>query len=202
MPIYIAAVIAVLVTAYLSDRAKDRSMFVIWPLIVGGIGLVALLAIPKTGYPGVLYAMLFVVAMGLYSIICGTVAWTGTHKSLILLTRLVATTDIWPFLTANNLAGPWKRAVGMALMIALGNLGGVAGSNIFLAREAPHYWTGYGVSLGIVVLSTLTAIFLRWKLKKINAERDSMSVDEIYAQYSEQELSEMGDDSPFFRYTI
>lgn len=73
---------------------------------------------------------------------------------------------------------------------------------IYLAREAPFYWTGYGVSLGIVVLSLIAAIFLRFRLKSINAERDAMGMDEINAKYSEQELLDMGDDSPLFRYTI
>lgn len=46
--------------------------------MVGGVGLIGLLAIPKGGVaPGALFAMFFLVAMGLYSIVCGTVAWTG-----------------------------------------------------------------------------------------------------------------------------
>lgn len=30
---------------------------------------------------------------------------------------------------SNNLAGPWKRAAGMALQIGVGNLGGVSASS-------------------------------------------------------------------------
>ena len=89
----------------------------------------------------------------------------------------------------------------MALMISVGNLGGAVGTNIYLAREAPDYWTGYGVSLGVVVLSLIAAIFLRWKLISINKKREALSVDEIYAKYSEQELINMGDNSPLFKYT-
>ncbi|KAJ3538791.1 hypothetical protein NM208_g5753 [Fusarium decemcellulare] len=180
IPIYVAAVVALLLTAHFSDKAGDRSMFVIVPLLVGGVGLIGLLAIPKGGVaPGALFAMLFLVAMGLYSIVCGTVAWT-----------------------ANNLAGPWKRSVGMALMIAVGNLGGAAGTNIYLARESPHYWTGYGTSLGVIVLSLASSLFLRYKFKSINAKRDAMTLEEIREKYTEEELRDMGDDSPLFRYTI
>ncbi|KAF5009273.1 hypothetical protein FDECE_4485 [Fusarium decemcellulare] len=180
IPIYVAAVVALLLTAHFSDKAGDRSMFVIVPLLVGGVGLIGLLAIPKGGVaPGALFAMLFLVAMGLYSIVCGTVAWT-----------------------ANNLAGPWKRSVGMALMIAVGNLGGAAGTNIYLARESPHYWTGYGTSLGVIILSLASSIFLRYKFKSINAKRDAMTLEEIREKYTEEELRDMGDDSPLFRYTV
>lgn len=87
-------------------------------------------------------------------------------------------------------------------MIAVGNLGGAAGTNIYLAKEAPHYWTGYGTSLGVITLSLIASIFLRFKFKKINEERDAMSLDEIHAKYTEEELMDLGDDSPFFRYTI
>lgn len=197
IPIYVAAVIALLVTAFFSDRAGDRSTYVIVPLLVGGAGLVGLIAIPKGGAAsGALFAMLFLVAMGLYSIVCGTVAWTG---KMGIIERLCLT--LVNKRTANNLAGPWKRSVGMALMISVGNLGGAVGTNIYLAWEAPYYWTGYGTSLAVIVLSLIASIFLRFKLKQINARRDAMSVDEIHEKYTEDELRAMGDDSPYFRYT-
>lgn len=78
-----SAVIALVITAFLSDRAKSRSMYVIIPLVIGGIGLVTVISIPKGVYPGALYAMLFFVAIGLYSMICGSVAWTGKLVKLL-----------------------------------------------------------------------------------------------------------------------
>lgn len=90
----------------------------------------------------------------------------------------------------------------MALQISIGNLGGAIGSNIYLAKQAPHYWTGYGFSLGIIILALCSAIFLRFRLDQINKSRDELSPEEIHAKYSEQELLDMGDYSPFFRYTL
>lgn len=87
-------------------------------------------------------------------------------------------------------------------MIAVGNLGGAVGTNIYLKREAPYYWTGYGTSLGVIVLSLCASVFLRFKFKKINLARDAMSPQEIREKYTEEELADMGDESPFFRYTI
>ncbi len=56
-------------------------MYVIVPLLVAGVGLIIVMAIPKTGkYPGAIYAMLFLVAMGLYPIICGSISWTGKQR--------------------------------------------------------------------------------------------------------------------------
>lgn len=103
---------------------------------------------------------------------------------------------------ANNLAPSAKRAVGMAHLICMGNLGGIAGSNIFLSREAPHYWTGYGFILGIDCAAFVVCLFLRYKFKSINAQRDLLDEDLVRGTYSEQQLLEMGDRSPLFRYTL
>lgn len=89
----------------------------------------------------------------------------------------------------------------MAMVISIGNLGGAVGTNIYLAREAPHYWTGFGVSLGVVVAATIAAWVMKVKLERINAERDAMTEEEIRAKYTEEELADLGDESPFFRYT-
>jgi hypothetical protein len=42
----------------------------------------------------------------------------------------------------NNLAGQYKRGVGMALQIGIGNFGGAFASNIFRARDGPRYILG------------------------------------------------------------
>ena len=90
----------------------------------------------------------------------------------------------------------------MALLISVGNMGGICGSNIFLQREAPRYRTGYGVCLGFVVAAMCMTLFLKRVYTKINKERDAMTEEEITAKYSEAELLEMGDKSPYFRYTL
>lgn len=90
----------------------------------------------------------------------------------------------------------------MAIQISIGNLGGAIGSNIYLAKEAPHYWTGYGFSLAIILTGLASAVILKVTLNRINKKRDSMSIEDIRAKYSEQELLDMGDYSPLFRYTL
>ncbi|OAL53127.1 MFS general substrate transporter [Pyrenochaeta sp. DS3sAY3a] len=179
IPVYTVALISTVVVAIASDKYKNRSTFIIFPFIVAAVGYITLLALPHPGLPGATYAMLFVVASGLYPSICGVISWN-----------------------ANNLAGSWKRSVGMALQISIGNLGGAIGSNIYLAKEAPHYWTGYGFSLGIIVVAICAAFFLRWNLDRLNKQREKMTHEEIMEKYTEQELLEMGDKSPLFRYTL
>lgn len=42
------------------------------------------MALPKEKWPGARYAMLFVVAAGLYPPLCGVVAWNGEFKVLFI----------------------------------------------------------------------------------------------------------------------
>jgi hypothetical protein len=50
------------------------------------------------------------------------------------------------------------------------------------------------------------AFFLRTAYRKENARRDAFMVgktdDEVKGQYTDQELLDLGDKSPFYRYTV
>lgn len=82
IPIYFAAMSSLVIAAFISDRMKRRAPFIIYPLILGGIGLVCLIAVPKGKTPGAIYFLLFVVAIGLYTELTGVIAWTGELMSI------------------------------------------------------------------------------------------------------------------------
>lgn len=108
----------------------------------------------------------------------------------------------------------------MALLMSIGNLGGAVGANIFLESQAPRYPLGYGLSLAVVCAGVGAAMILRGVVTRINAARQAMSDDEIRAKYSHgkwkltrgcngsreltnlyaDQLLQMGDSSPFYRY--
>jgi hypothetical protein len=94
----------------------------------------------------------------------------------------------------------------MALLISLGNLGGIAGSNIYLTKEEPHYWLGYGFTLGVLVAAIIMAFILRRVYLGENRKRDELIEEHgeegVRAMYTDDELLMMGDKSPFFRYTV
>jgi len=90
----------------------------------------------------------------------------------------------------------------MAALIGGGNLGGIVGSNIFLEQEAPQYWTGYGVCLAISLLAIVATLILRRAYLRDNLARDQMTEAEIRAKYTDAQLAELGDRSPYFRYTL
>ncbi|OAP60835.1 hypothetical protein AYL99_05837 [Fonsecaea erecta] len=183
IPIYVFAMIMTLIFAFWSDKVQQRTPFIMAGFSIAAIGFIGELAIPHPRLPGVTYFFLFPLAAGLYC-------------PFICLVCLIG----------NNLAPSSKRAVGMALLISMGNFGGIAGSNIYIASQAPKYPTGFGTGLGICVAAVIMAYVLRVAYRRENARRDAFMAgktdEEIKAQYTEQELLDLGDRSPFYRYTV
>ncbi|RFU28322.1 hypothetical protein B7463_g7990, partial [Scytalidium lignicola] len=183
VPIYVFGLIATVISAFWSDRVQQRTPFIMGGLAIAIVGFLAELAIPHPRLSGVTYFFLFLIAAGLYS-------------PFVCIVTLIA----------NNLAPSSKRAVGMALLSSVGNMGGICGSNIYLSKEEPRYPAGFGVSLGISVAGVIAAFVLRKAYQRENRKRDERLATEgeegVRAKYTEQELLELGDRSPFYRYTL
>lgn len=183
IPIYVFAAIVTIIWAWGSDLTQKRSPWIIGGYSIAIVGFIAQLAIPHPRYPGVTYGFLFPVAAGLYCPFTCLVAWV-----------------------ANSLAPSSKRAVGMALLISVGNMGGIMGSNIYLAREKPKYTTGFAASLSMCVAAIAMTFVLRWAYGRENRKRDQLlqehGEEAIRAKYTEEDLLMLGDKSPFFRYTL
>ncbi|KAH8807883.1 major facilitator superfamily domain-containing protein [Xylogone sp. PMI_703] len=183
VPIYVFGLLATVVAAFWSDRVQQRTPFIMGGFAIAVVGFIGELAIPHPRLSGVTYFFLFLIAAGLYS-------------PFVCIVTLIG----------NNLAPSSKRAVGMALLSSIGNMGGICGSNIYFSKEAPRYPAGFGTSLGISVASIIAAYALRVIYRKENKRRDELMAREgeegIRAQYTEQELLELGDLSPFYRYTL
>lgn len=103
---------------------------------------------------------------------------------------------------SNNLAGPAKRALGIAYMTSLTNLGGIGASYIFIDSEAPAYPTGFGTSLAFAGLGIMASITLDVIYIRINKRRALISESEVREQYSDEDLAALGNHSPLFKYTL
>ncbi|KAI0019852.1 major facilitator superfamily domain-containing protein [Xylariomycetidae sp. FL0641] len=174
IPIYVVAALFCLATAWITDRLRHRYAFTILGISIASIGYAILLAQRHVAV-GVQYFALFLVVAGGYATQPITLAWL-----------------------ANNVAGHYKRAVASAVQIGFGNLGGIVASNVFLEREEPEYWTGYGVSLGLLwvcaAACTILWVGVRWE----NAKRERGERDH---RLEETEKDNMGDDHPSWRFT-
>jgi MFS family permease len=182
VPIYVTAACISIFTCYLSDRAassgRSRSPYIFFPMLAILVGFIMAIAGSSAGnVPGVVYAGVFIATCGIYPAFPGNVVWIS-----------------------NNLAGSYKRSAGMAFQIGVGNLGGAMASNFYRAQDKPKYLLGHGLEIGFVVMGLLAVIVLRVSYGEINRQRERDS-DRISA-LSDEELSDLGDRAPTFRYML
>ncbi|KAJ1333114.1 MFS transporter ACS family allantoate permease [Microdochium nivale] len=180
-PPYILGAASAIITSLLADKFTWRL-----PFIVGPQALVA-----------VSYAVLFAKSGSIASEVA--LCYSFVHLACIGTYPIVPGANTW---TINNLAGPAKRAMGIAFMIAIGNMGGIVGSFIFRDTEKPYYPTGWGSCLGFVCMGMIAASTLEFAYHRINKKRDQLSEEQVRARFSDDELDKMGDRSPLFRYTL
>jgi hypothetical protein len=100
---------------------------------------------------------------------------------------------------ANNMGGHYKRSFGAALQIGIGNVGGIIGSNIYLATEAPYYRTGYGTGMALLLLGGVFCSILYFGMMWENKKRDRGERNDRLLLPKEQ-LENLGDDHPEFRF--
>jgi MFS family permease len=180
-PPYIAGAISAIVVATFADRVRWRLPFIVGPLL-------SLMCA---------YAVLFSFSAKISQNVA--LCYTFIHLATISVYPVIPGGNTW---TVNNLAGPEKRAMGVGLLIGLGNCGGIVGSFIFIGNESPRYQTGWGTALAFICLGICSACTLEAVYKLQNKRRDRMSEAEVRAKYTDQELVQMGDRSPLFRYTL
>ncbi|KAG7443263.1 MFS general substrate transporter [Guyanagaster necrorhizus] len=174
VPPYIFATILLYLFARLSDRLKMRSPFIYLGL---GMLLVGFSINISDVAPGVKYFGTFFCVAGSYASYPGVVAWLG-----------------------NNLAGQYKRGVGMAIHIGIGNFSGAIASNIYRTQDSPRFILGHALELMFVGIGIACVPAAVISYTRINANREKEMQKGM--SYSQEELKKMGDRAPDFRYTI
>jgi len=77
---------------------------------------------------------------------------------------------------ANNIRGQWKRAFCSATLVGMGGVGGIVGSTVFRAQDAPTYVPGLSVAIGsqviiLFLVGVLTLEFVRQNQKADRGEK-------------------------------
>ncbi|KAH9017354.1 MFS general substrate transporter [Lactarius deliciosus] len=174
VPPYIVATVVVYVFALWSDRIQRRSPFILAGLSMLLIGFSINIS---NASPGVKYFGTFFCVTGSYAAFPGVVSWLG-----------------------NNLAGQYKRGVGMALHIGIGNFSGAIASNVFRTQDAPRYILGHGIMLMFVGIGFVTIPIILLTYRRINRARDEAAARPDVVKLSVKQLRELGDRAPDFRY--
>lgn len=180
-PPYACGAISALLSALLADKFTWRM-----PFIASAQGLLI-----------VAFAILFATAENIKDNVA--LCYFAVHVACIGVYPILPGCNAW---TINNLAGPEKRAIGIATMICIGNLGGIVGSFIYQEKESPKYPTGFGTSLSFAAAGTVCAFTLEWLFWHINKKNGEKTEEEWRAIYTEAQLEKMGDRSPLFKYNL
>ncbi|KAH6614012.1 major facilitator superfamily domain-containing protein [Boeremia exigua] len=145
-PPYIFTVFASLATSWLSDRIRMR-----WPILVGQslIAIVGLLLVLYPKPPAVRYFGLFLATWGTQGNIPASLAYGN-----------------------NQTARVQKRAVVAAVMISVGAAGGVTGSTIFQAKDAPRYMPGMWATISMQLVYSVATLCMSMYFKRQNKLAD------------------------------
>jgi MFS family permease len=173
VPPWAAAFVFAMLVAYASDKFQHRFLFAIFPLLVTIAGFAILLAEHKNTH--VMYAALFLVAMGAYTAMPIIVCWFQM-----------------------NLGGHHRRAVGSAWQVGFGNVGGIIAVFAFLKKDAPEYVTGYAICVAFACLSIIASSVYLVMCWTQNRKRDRSAGSSL----TEYEKTELGDMSPDYRYQL
>ena len=179
-PPYVAAAISAICFARLSDRFFWRMPFVAIPMIIVTVAYAIIISLNGAleAKKGVAYFAVVLAVIGIYPIQAAAASWN-----------------------ANNIAPSSRRAVGIAFMNCVGNADGIIGSFMYLEEEKPKYHTGFGLSLALGGFGLFVCFLLEWSYKVGNA-RKARVADEMRVRYTEEELFDLGDRSPLFKYVL
>ncbi|KAM3086247.1 hypothetical protein ACMFMG_000384 [Clarireedia jacksonii] len=148
-PPYIVSFIFVLLTAYLSDRFRTRSPFIIFHSLLSSVGYI-ILTLPLHPSSYIRYMAIYPACIGFFCVITITITWN-----------------------INNQSSTSRQGIAFAMMQMLGQCGPLIGTRLYPEREAPRYTKGMAVCACVMFgVAGLTA-GLRWWLKRENARMES-----------------------------
>ncbi|KAH9046081.1 hypothetical protein EDB84DRAFT_1468229 [Lactarius hengduanensis] len=151
-----------------------RGPFIVLCSTISMIGYVVAYTTSKPG-PG--YAATVIAASGAFPNVAISLVWAGS-----------------------NAGGHTKRGVVLALVIGLGNLGGICSS--FIYYQPPRFHKGHGTVIGCLGMSIICSCIMMWTYKRLNNEKEEQCAREGINEGMKDMYCELADESPLFRYVI
>ncbi|PGH17189.1 hypothetical protein AJ79_01327 [Helicocarpus griseus UAMH5409] len=176
IPVFGAGACVSMAVAFISDWLRHRFTFVLCASIFASVGYIILLCQQSVSL-GVSYFAVFAISVGTFTAHPITITWLS-----------------------NNMGGHYKRGISSAMQIGIGNIGGIIASNLFFRSEAPLYPSGYGGCLALVCVCGITCVVFFFYLRRENRIRDKGLRDNLL-QLPENEVDNLGDDHPSFRFS-
>jgi hypothetical protein len=175
IPCYALGAITYLLVARLSDLRQERGMFVVICGTISCIGYAILIAGVSSG---VHYFATLLVAAGLYVVVGLPLAWLPA-----------------------NCPRYGKRTAASGMQLTIGNAGGIGAPFLYLTKDAPRNVKGHATTLALVAFATILYGLLSLYFCRRDVARRNGKEDYKIEGKSEEEIVELGDESPRFIYT-
>jgi sugar phosphate permease len=174
VPPFVIGGIGTIIVGIYSDKHNIRGPYIIGGALVSLVGYILLYCSVRAGpsYVGACLA-----AAGVYPTVAIVLAWAGS-----------------------NAGGDLKRGVVLAMVIGIGNLGGICSSFIYI--DPPRFHIGHGTIMGFLSLSIIMSLFAMWDYNRLNKNKEAQCLTENITDDRGYEFQDMGDASPLFRYTL
>ncbi|GAA5812716.1 hypothetical protein MFLAVUS_006174 [Mucor flavus] len=173
-PPYAIACVFTVVIAMHADKTGERGYHVALPAAIGALGYALLIGLKDKG-PAGRYVASIITVVGVFGHVPPMLSWF-----------------------TNNIGGHTKRGVAIALIISIGNIGGIIGGQMYRADDAPAYVTGNAAALGLMCSVVVISLIFKYFLNKENKRRDNLTEEEFN---KEAEGEDLCDRHPGFRYT-
>lgn len=149
-PPYLIAFIVVLLTAFYSDKHKNRSFFICFHalLAAGGYAMITIAGILKAS-PMWRYWAVYPAASGFFSAVTLLITWT-----------------------INNQESDAKKGTGVAILNIIGQLGPFIGTALYPEADKPYYVRGMAACTGFMLAVVVLSLWLRKILQKKNMASD------------------------------
>ncbi|KAF8262426.1 MFS general substrate transporter [Lactarius quietus] len=171
VPPFACAGVFTIIICFFSDKANLRGPFIVLCSTISMIGYIVAYATSRAG-PG--YVAVVFAACGAYPNVALLLAWAG-----------------------GNSGGNMKRGVALALVIGLGNLGGICSSFIYF--QPPRFHAGHGTVIGFLGLCIVCTCIMMWTYKRLNKEKEELCAREGINESMKDMYRDLADQSPLFR---
>jgi len=166
-PPYLIAFFAVILTAYLSDRLRNRSYFVCFHALISALGYAFIALAGHQGWDSWWrYAGVFPAAIGFFSVITLIITWT-----------------------INNQESESQRGMGFAMLQIIGQCGPFVGTRLYPDSDAPLYVKGMSVCAVAMLFVAVLSFSLRMYLQRLN-RKNELKYSRIGDETQEDEAQE------------
>ncbi|KAI7268661.1 MFS general substrate transporter [Hortaea werneckii] len=176
VPVFALGAIVYIISCWASDRLQVRGPFTMGAFVVSIVGYAMLIS---NGDVAVKFAGTFIVACGCYTSVGLGFAWL-----------------------ASNNPRYGKRAYASGMQITIGNSAGVAAPFLFADSTEPRFIPGYSASIATLAVGMCIHAALSFWFHKQNKNRAAGKEDWKMEGKTPEEVADMGDLNPLYRYTI